>query len=185
MKKDVEILFLSENLRRLRSEKKLTLEATSQLTGVSKSMLAQIEQGKVNPTISVLWKICNGLKVSFTSLMEPLARETHVIRLEEQRPLSQDDGRYLNYPVFIFDERTRFETYRIVIKNNGKLTSEPHLKGTEEDLTVFRGNVRITANGKTFDLKAGDSIAFKADCEHSYENIGHEDVELSMLIYYS
>ncbi len=185
MKKDAEILFLSENLKRLRRDKKLTLEVTSQLTGVSKSMLAQIEQGKVSPTISVLWKICNGLKVSFTSLMESTARETQVIRLEEQQPLSQDDGRYLNYPIFIFDERTRFETYRIVIKKNGKLTSEPHLKGTEEYLTVFRGSVRITANDQVFELKAGDSIAFKADCNHSYENIGQEDVELSMLIYYS
>ena len=55
---------------RIREQKKLTLDAAAALTGVSRSMLAQIEKGDVNPTISVLWKIANGYKVSFTSLLE-------------------------------------------------------------------------------------------------------------------
>ena len=45
-------------------QKKLTLDAAAGLTGVSRSMLAQIEKGEVNPTISVLWKIANGYKSS-------------------------------------------------------------------------------------------------------------------------
>ena len=51
------------NIRAIREQKKLTLDAASALTGVSRSMLAQIEKGDVNPTISVLWKIANGYKV--------------------------------------------------------------------------------------------------------------------------
>lgn len=65
---------VSENARRLREEKRLTLDEAARLTGVSRSMLAQIEKGDVNPTISMVWKIANGYKVSFTSLVEP-ARE--------------------------------------------------------------------------------------------------------------
>ena len=45
------------NIRRLRKEKKLTMEKLAKLSGVSKSMLAQIERGDGNPTISTLWKI--------------------------------------------------------------------------------------------------------------------------------
>lgn len=55
---------IAANAKRLREEKKLTLDAAANLTGVSRSMLAQIEKGEVNPTISVLWKIANGYKVS-------------------------------------------------------------------------------------------------------------------------
>ena len=65
---------VSENARRLREEKRLTLDEAARLTGASRSMLAQIEKGDVNPTISMVWKIANGYKVSFTSLVEP-ARE--------------------------------------------------------------------------------------------------------------
>ena len=61
---------VASNVKSIREQKKLTLDAAAELTGVSRSMLAQIEKGDVNPTISVLWKIANGYKVSFTSLVE-------------------------------------------------------------------------------------------------------------------
>ena len=62
---------VAENAKRLREEKRLTLDEAARLTGVSRSMLAQIEKGDVNPTISMVWKIANGYRVSFTSLVEP------------------------------------------------------------------------------------------------------------------
>ena len=62
---------IAQNVRAARERKKLTLDGAAELTGVSRSMLAQIEKGEVNPTISVVWKIANGFKVSFTSLVEP------------------------------------------------------------------------------------------------------------------
>ena len=61
---------IGANAKAIRESKKLTLDAAAQLTGVSRSMLAQIEKGDVNPTISVLWKIANGYRVSFTSLLD-------------------------------------------------------------------------------------------------------------------
>ena len=48
---------VSENARRLREEKRLTLDEAARLTGVSRSMLAQIERGDGNPTLSSLRKI--------------------------------------------------------------------------------------------------------------------------------
>ena len=68
------------NAKRIREEKKLTLDAAAALTGVSRSMLAQIEKGEVNPTISVLWKMANGYKVSFTSLVEDGGAPVSVLR---------------------------------------------------------------------------------------------------------
>ena len=49
---------VARNVKSIREHKKLTLDAAAAATGVSRSMLAQIEKGEVNPTISVLWKIC-------------------------------------------------------------------------------------------------------------------------------
>lgn len=82
---------VSENARRLREEKRLTLDEAARLTGVSRSMLAQIEKGDVNPTISMVWKIANGYKVSFTSLVEP-ARERPVLLRGDDAPILEEDG---------------------------------------------------------------------------------------------
>ena len=80
---------IASNAKRLREQKKLTLDAAANLTGVSRSMLAQIEKGEVNPTISVLWKIANGYKVSFTSLVEDQGEAVCVIRGNDMEPLKR------------------------------------------------------------------------------------------------
>lgn len=176
---------IAVNTRRLREQKKLTLDAAANLTGVSRSMLAQIEKGEVNPTISVLWKIANGYKVSFTSLVEGEEQAVSVLRGDRIQPLNEDQGRYRNYPIFAFDEHKLFETYRIVMEPQGTLTAQPHLKGAEEYITVFSGQADITVAEETYHLSKGDSIRFYADVPHVYRNPGSETAELSMLIYYN
>jgi Predicted transcriptional regulators len=176
---------VAHNVKALRENRKLTLEAASEATGVSRSMLAQIEKGDVNPTISVLWKIANGFKVSFTSLIEVPGEAVTLLRREEVVPLAEDGGKYLNYPAFVFDESKLFESYRIVIKPEGALSAQPHLAGTEEYITVFAGEVEIRVEAESYCLRRGDSIRFRADVAHGYRNTGESDAELSMLIYYN
>ena len=176
---------VSQNIRRAREQKKLTLDAAANATGVSRSMLAQIEKGDANPTISVLWKIANGYKVSFTSLIEQAPEAAVVLPADAVRPIVEDGGKYVNYPAFGFDERRGFESYRILIAPGGGLLAEPHLTGTEEYITVFAGNVEIAAAERRFALATGDSIRFLADVPHSYRNPGTEEARLSMILYYA
>jgi transcriptional regulator with XRE-family HTH domain len=175
---------IAENLKEIRTKKQLTLDEASKLTGVSRSMLSSIEKGDVNPTISVLWKIANGYKVKFSSLMEDKKQQNRVIPADTIQPLTEGDGRYINYPIFPFDEKRLFETYRIRIDRGGHLEAQPHMPGTEEYITVFSGKVRITAGDESFDLNEGDSLHFLADVPHSYRNTGTKTVWLSMILYY-
>lgn len=175
---------VSQNIKQLREQKKLTLDVAAQLTGVSRSMLAQIEKGDANPTISVLWKIANGYKVPFTSLVEAKNESTTILRGSVAKHLEEGDGKYLNYPAFPFNEQHSFETYRIVILTGGSLAAEPHLPGTEEYITVFTGSVEITVKDQVYQLQSGDSIRFFADVPHFYKNIGEDEVTMSMILYY-
>ena len=176
---------IAANARAIREGKGLTLEAAAQLTGVSRSMLAQVERGEVNPTISLLWKISNGYRVSFTSLLESPGEPVTVLACGQGQPLEEDQGRFVNYPVFAFDEKKLFETYRIIIQPGGELTAQPHLKGAEEYITVFRGRVEIRVEEDTHLLETGDSIRFLGDLPHGYRNPGREEAHLSMIIYYN
>ncbi len=175
---------IATNLKEIREQKKLTLDAAAELTGVSRSMLAHLEKGDVNPTISVLWKIANGFKVTFTSLMQQKAESVAVIRKEDLSPLVEDDGKFVNYPIYLFDEHRSFESYRVVIKPSGQLHAQPHLKGTEEYITIFAGEADITVDQTAYHLSCGDSIRFMADVPHSYANNGKTTTEMSMVIDY-
>jgi XRE family transcriptional regulator, regulator of sulfur utilization len=178
-------LIVAENLKTIRENKKLSLDQVAKLTGVSKSMLGQIERGEVNPTISVVWKIANGLKISFTSLLDHAKSDVEVVKKSEIAPLIEDEERFINYPIFTFDETRKFEQYYIEIKPGGSRKSDPHLMGTEEFVTAFEGEVSITVGGKEFKLADGDSIHFKSDISHSYRNDGDKTMHIHMTIYYN
>ena len=59
---------LGENVRRIREERGLNLNDVAELTGISKAMLSKIERGESVPTITNVWKIANGLKITLNEL---------------------------------------------------------------------------------------------------------------------
>jgi transcriptional regulator with XRE-family HTH domain len=177
-------LIFADNLKKMREEKKLSLDNVAKLSGVSKSMLGQIERGEVNPTISTVWKIANGLKVSFTTLMSRPETDIEIVRQNDIQPLTEGDGRYRNYPVFSFNDTRRFEVYMLEIDNGGQLNAEAHPGGTQEFITVFSGAITVEVNGEKYTVASGNSIRFKSDIQHCYRNAGTEQARLSMVIYY-
>lgn len=175
---------LARNLKAIRDREKLSLEKVSELSGVSKTMIGQIERGESSPTLTTIWKIANGLKTSFTSLINDPKPETKVVLQNEIEHLSVDNGRYRVYPTFPFQDETRFELYFVEIESEGRVVSDPHREGTEEFITVFEGEVTISVNEEVFTLKNGDSIRFKADRPHTYTNLGRGLARMNMTIYY-
>jgi transcriptional regulator with XRE-family HTH domain len=177
-------LVIAENLKKLREDRKLSLDNVAKLSGVSKSMLGQIERGEVNPTVSTVWKISNGLKISFTQLMSRSETDIELVDKFEIQPLIEDKVKFRNFPVFPFDNTRRFEMYSLEIDGEGHLNAEAHPQGTQEFITVFSGEVTININNESFIVTKGNSIRFKADTPHAYKNTGSEICTLSMVIYY-
>lgn len=176
-------LTVGKNLRRIRENLGLSLDKVSEATGVSKSMLGQIERGETSPTITVLWKIANGLKVSFTSLTKEEPQPVSVVNESEIVPMKADEGRYSLYPLFPFDSDRRFEIYSVKLEPGCTFHAEGHLKG-EEYVIVFNGVLRLTMNGKDFDITKGNALKFLAENPHTYHNPGDTLTEVSMIIYY-
>lgn len=175
---------VADNLKRLREQRRMSLDSVSKLSGVSKSMLGQIERGEVNPTISTVWKIANGLKVSFTALMSRPEAEIEIVNQSDIQCLIEDDGKYRNYPMFPFDDDRRFEMYVLEIDPEGQLYAEAHSAGTQEFISVFAGEIVVEVDKEKYQVTKGNSIRFKADKPHAYFNTGQEQANLSMVIYY-
>jgi len=175
---------LAKNLKAIRKREKLSLEKVSELSGVSKTMIGQIERVESSPTLNTIWKIANGLKVSFSSLIHDAKPDAKVVLRDDIQLLPEDNGRYRVYPAFPFQEDRRIEIYTVEIDKGGKLEAEAHREGTEEFITVFAGELIIRVNEREYILKTGDSIQFKADRLHSYYHSGEEMTCLSLTIYY-
>ena len=176
-------MIVAKNIKRLREENKLSMEELVRLSGVSKSMLAQIERGDGNPTISTLWKISNGMKVPFDALTVRPKSPYEIVKTAEIQPLLEDGGKVRNYSLFPDNENRRFAVYYLELEEGSYWESEPHLRGTTEFITIFTGKIEILADGQSFIVEKGESIRFRADTIHSYKNIGNETAILHMILF--
>lgn len=177
-------MIIAANLRQCRDDKRLSLDRVAELTGVSKSMLGQIERGESNPSITTLWKIASGLKISFTALVNAPQADTVLVDQAAVEPLTGDGGRYRVYPLFPYEEGRRFELYSVEIEPGGSFASDSHGERTQEFVTVFDGELTLATNGGQYVLKRGDSIRFRADRPHTYSNAAEMPTRLSLAIHY-
>lgn len=175
---------IAANLKRIRKEKKLSLDAAAEMTGVSKSMLGQIERGESSPTVATLWKIATGLHISFTSLLEAKDGEIQLISQKELHPLLSDGGKFRLYPFFPYDDSRGFEMMSIDLDPGSRSESVPHEDGTEEFAIVFQGTLKVTVGEEEFFVEAGNGIRYSANQPHIYENPGNAPLKLCMVIYY-
>jgi transcriptional regulator with XRE-family HTH domain len=132
----------SAGLQRERKLKGLTLEQLAALSGVSKSMLSQVERGQANPTFAVLWSLTRALRIGFSELLAEatLAREDEAIELVSTAATPEMRGaegqwrlRILSPPHFAGNT----EWYELEIAPGGVLESSPHASGAVEHLTAL------------------------------------------------
>lgn len=171
-------------LKQVRTERRLTLEETANLTSVSKAMLGQIERGISNPTISVLWKIATGLRISFSELLDSEKELSEIIDIEQLAPVYESEGKMILHDVFPYNPMTGFEYFYIQLLSGGYHESTPHLSGSEEHVIVTKGCLRLEINGQTYDMKAPSALKFKGNQVHSYNNPFDEDVVFQSLVKY-
>jgi transcriptional regulator with XRE-family HTH domain len=175
---------VSENLRTVRESRGLSLDQLAELTGVSKSMLRQIETGKSSPTISTIWKIANGLHLSFTALLRKPTVQAEVKSFKGVQPLTAEGERYRLYPLISFDPHQSFETYYFEIDPGAIFTGEPHKGNIYEYVFVIKGTLQITIDSKSFTIGENEFLQFKADHPHEYRCIGKKMASAIMQVSY-
>lgn len=171
-------------LKRVRAERGLTLEETSNLTAVSKAMLGQIERGESNPTISILWKISTGLRISFSELLGSENNNYEALSIEDIEPVYESGGKMVLYDVFPFNPISGFEYFYIKLIPGAKHVSTPHQNSTEEYIVVTKGTLEMIVEDQTFKLTAPAALRFKSNKNHTYSNPYDQEVILQSIVKY-
>jgi len=174
---------ISMNLKNIRKERQLTLEAASQLTGVSVSMLGEIERGVTNPTITILWKIADGLKISISDLIKDKTTPVSVV-YHHETSLSIDGEGVKIFSLFPFDPDQRTEFYYKEFQAGARYESQGHRKGMKEYILVCEGVMTLQIGEKKYNLARGDAIHFDGDVYHCYQNLKDEPLSAYMILYY-
>jgi transcriptional regulator with XRE-family HTH domain len=163
-----------DRVRSLRKSKSLTLEQLASLSGVSRSMLSQIERGAANPTLGVAFRIAQAFGMSLGDLVDvPQAGgRIDVVRADDRGSLFRDDEHCRIRTLSPLHLEKDVEFYELTLKVGGSLVSAPHYEGTREFLTIEQGQVRLTSGEETGELLKGDSAHYPADVPHRIDNLG-------------
>ncbi|MBU2431618.1 MAG: XRE family transcriptional regulator, partial [Proteobacteria bacterium] len=174
---------ITVNLKLLRKNKGLTLEDVSNISGVSKSMLSEIERGATNPTILVLWKIAQGLKIPLTKLIEEEEKEYLVVKKDENKLMSEDEKLNI-FSIFPYYEPHRSEVYKIEMAGFSKLSNDGHMNGVDEIIFVMEGKVKMVLGSSETELQKGDAIRFNGEISHGFINDHTENAMLLNFMIY-
>ena len=60
---------IADNLRQIRAKNRISQDELAELCGISQQYICKIENEKVNPSISILFKIADSLKITVNDLI--------------------------------------------------------------------------------------------------------------------
>lgn len=153
---------LAAHLRGLREHHSMTLDTLAGKTGLSRATLSRIEKNEVSPTAETLGRLAAAYALPISQLLAPLEQSFQPIVRRQDQPVWTD-------PAQAFERRN-------VSPPSGQLSVEliegtlgaqqriaydaPAIPGQEHHVYVLSGQIEITVEGKSHDLRQGDCLRY-------------------------
>lgn len=150
----------------------LSVRALGSRSGISPSMISDVERGLKSPTITTLAAFAEALEMPLSALVEgPTSTRMRVVKASERQWLV-DAGNGCRRDRFAPTVAgSEVEFLRFVLPPHTSAGPFPaHAPGTIEHLYVASGKIRVTLGQETADLEAGDSCSCFADEPHGFDN---------------
>ncbi len=169
---------IGRRLREIRTRLGVSQRQLARVSGVANATISQIEAGKLNPTVSMLKKVLDGVPISMSEFFA-------------------DDVDFAERIFFRANELTEIADGGVSFRQVGaklhnksiQLLKECYQPGAgtgrhamthegEECGIVLHGRLEVTVADQVAVLTAGDAYYFRSDQPHQFRNSGAEPCEL-------
>ena len=165
---------IAEAIKQRREHVGLTLRALAARSGISSSMISDVERGAKSPTIATLSALAQALGVPLSALVDDVAPPTgriHVVRTSEQ-PESIDPtsgARRVSLTPTLSASKVELLRYAVPARSvAGPFAA--HAAGTIEHMHLVAGRIRLVYGTEAVMLETGDSCTCVADAPHRFDN---------------
>ncbi|WP_323006804.1 XRE family transcriptional regulator [Pseudorhodobacter sp.] len=174
---------LAERLRAARKAKGLSLDAVARISGVSRSMVSQIERGESSPTVATLWNLTQALGVDFAGLLEAKPEPGIDVTREAAAPVMTGHGKDVRIRILSPAETVgSHEVYDLCFKPGAALVSAPHSPGCREHLTVIEGRLRLICGAEQAEIGQGDTARYFADRDHAIHEVAGANARAILIV---
>jgi len=180
---------IGKHIKRIRRQRKLTLEFVGESTGFTKAYISLIESGKKLPPIATLSKIAHVLNVDIGAFFNQNKTEDEItlVRREERKTVVRD-GTAFGYQyeaIAPLKRRKKMEPFIITHPPNLPETNMRVDHEGEELFFVLEGKINVFYGEKKYCLRKGDSIYFNSGIPHRSEGVGNKPAKALAVIYQS
>lgn len=169
---------IGRRLREMRLRMQLSQRQLARQAGVANATISQIEAGKMNPTVSMLKRVLDGIPVNLSEFFEDEfePQEQLFFRDGELTEIAEGGVSFLQVGANLRNKavqmiKERYEpgagTGRHAITHEG-----------EECGIILSGRLQVTVCEQTAVLRAGEAYYFKSNQPHHFHNPGSEACEL-------
>lgn len=157
-------------LKRLRTQRKLTLTGVARATGISKSTLSRLETGGRRPTLELLFALSHVYRVALDDLVAAPEEGDPRLRLKPGRV----KGRTV---IPLTRQADGMQAWKIIIPTS-KATPEPRVHDGHEWIYVLSGRMRLILGDQDVVLGPGEVAAFDTTVPHWFGSTGLEPAEV-------
>jgi len=162
---------VSERLQQLRLRSGMSMRALAAQTGLSPSLISQVEKGHVTPSIGSLERIAMALGVSLGQFFaEPTPSTVVRVRASARPQLISTWSPVSIEALGPLDGAGTLEPIMLSMAPRGRSGLCPALPGSEKFALVVAGEVRLTLGDTGHLLRTGDAITFVPATPHQWEN---------------
>ena len=177
---------LGGTIRRLRQERKLSLQSLASQAEMSVSMLSQIERGISSPSLKSLTKIRLALGVPISSLFEsPSAKDNPTakyVRSLADRPSLDLGPTYLVKQLLSPSVAKDLQFMILAIPPGGGSGDMPYSSPGEKGGLVLEGSLRLFIGDDVVDVREADSFQFDSSTPHHFKNLGQSTTRVLWIV---
>lgn len=169
---------IGPRLKEIRIRLGVSQRQLARVSGVANATISQIEAGKLNPTVSLLKKVLDGVPISMSEFFAADVdfAERIFFRADELTEIADGGVSYRQVGANLHNKSIQFlkECYQ-----PGAGTGRHELRHEGEECgLVLSGRLEVTVADQVAVLVAGDAYYFRSDQPHQFRNSGAEPCEL-------
>ena len=157
-------------MRRHRQQRNWTLDVAAARLGVSRRLLAQIEAGEANPSLSTLLAVASGFDIPLVELLSDAEPPAIVLQADNASAPVLWEGEHGGRGRLLVGSGP-LELWEWTLAPGDVRASDAHRGGAREVLLVTKGTVTLHVGGaEPVAVRRSQSAMFRADEPHSYRN---------------
>ena len=178
IKNELASLDIGSQIRNLRNQRELTLQVLSDLTGLSKPNLSQIENNIVTPPIATLLKISTALGVPIGLFFQKTNQESNMVVVRKEDRYGVAKGPHIShigyqYEPLAYPKVTKsMEPFIVNMEEREADDIVYNNHRGEEFLYVLEGTLEFHRGDSIITLHEEDSLYFDSILPHGYRGIG-------------